>query len=479
MRKTENQQNQFGEMPIGSIRFNPKDRDDIPVVLRGLQHIYTDGRCRAQVFSLLQSHVCAEVDPGTGRPGMDLWKILVLGVLKAGLNCDFDRLVNLANSHMDVRRMLGLGTWHDDTRFELQTVIGNVSRLTPQLLSRIGEVVVRSGHEVAGKKPGAPLCGRADSFVVETDVHYPTDVGLLWDSERCLIREVSRAARRCGLPGWRQHRHWKRSVKKLYNSVCKSKQQRNNPQKVADYLECCEMLIGRAESTLEQLLSHPSARVHEIAAIDHFLWHARHQVDLVRRCLLQGETIAAGEKVHSIFEPHTRWVSKGKAGVPVELGVPVTVVEDQYQFIVHHEVMWDGHDVDVAVPVVEQVRSRFPEFIACSFDRNYHSADNRVRLDEMLDLNVLPKKGKLSEAELGREAEESFAAARKQHPAVESAINHLEHCGLDRVRTHGRRGFERTVALSVLTANTKRLGRLLHKRDRKLAKRTRHRLRAA
>ena len=73
---------------------------------------------------------------------MDLWKILVLGVLRQGLNCDFDRPVNLVNQHMDVRRMLGLGTWRDDTRFELQSVIDNVSRLMPQLLSQIGKVVV-------------------------------------------------------------------------------------------------------------------------------------------------------------------------------------------------------------------------------------------------------------------------------------------------------------------------------------------------
>ena len=42
---------------------------------------------------------------------------------------------------------------------------------------------------------------------------------------------------------------------------------------------------------------------------------------------------------------------------------------------------------------------------------------------------------------------------RRQHPAVESAINSLEHRGLDRVRTHGTEGFARMVALSVLAGN--------------------------
>ena len=70
-------------------------------------------------------------------------------------------------------------------------------------------------------------------------------------------------------------------------------------------------------------------------------------------------------------------------------------------------------------------------------------------------------------AERERESDEAFSAARRQHPAVESAINALEHRGLDRVRTHGADGFARTVALSVLAANLHRLGRLLRERKRR------------
>ena len=58
-------------------------------------------------------------------------------------------------------------------------------------------------------------------------------------------------------------------------------------------------------------------------------------------------------------------------------------------------------------------------------------------------------------------------AARRAHPAIESAINGLEHRGLDRVRSHGADGFARTVALSVLAANLHRIGSILQKRERK------------
>jgi hypothetical protein len=186
------------------------------------------------------------------------------------------------------------------------------------------------------------------------------------------------------------------------------------------------------------------------------------------------------EKVFSVFEEHTRWISKGKAGVAVELGVPVCIVEDQFQFIVHHKILWQGGDVDVAVPMVEETQARFSDFRMCSFDRGFHSPNNRKRLDQMLDVNALPQKGYLSKADQLREQEPGLLAARRQHPAVESAINNLEHRGLERIRSHGADGFERTVALSVLAANLHRIGLLLQRRARERIRRQKKvRLRAA
>ena len=135
-----------------------------------------------------------------------MWRILVLGVLKQGLGCDFDRLHNLANHHETVRAILGHSDFADKTHYELQTIVDNVSLMRPELLAEVGRLVVESGHAVARKKPGGRLRGRCDSLVVETDVHYPTDLGLLWDGVRCLIRETARAAAAHGVGGWRQHR---------------------------------------------------------------------------------------------------------------------------------------------------------------------------------------------------------------------------------------------------------------------------------
>ena len=76
----------------------------------------------------------------------------------------------------------------------------------------------------------------------------------------------------------------------------------------------------------------------------------------------------------------------------------------------------------------------------------------------MLDHSVLPKKGYLNKAEREREQGEEFVATRRQHPAVESAINNLGHRDLDRVLAYGAEGFARVVVLSVVALNIHRIG---------------------
>ena len=117
----------------------------------------------------------------------------------------------------------------------------------------------------------------------------------------------------------------------------------------------------------------------------------------------------------------------------------------------------------MAVSMVQEAQALYPELRACSFDRGFHSRDNRVRLDALLDVNALPGRGYLSRADREREEEESFVAARRAHPAIESAINGLEHRGLDQfaamVRTASR------VRLPCRCSH--RIGLILQKRERK------------
>ena len=109
MRRLFNPQLELGATPIEDIVFNVRSRDDIPQLLRGLQHIYTNLSTREAVFDVLHKNIGPDVSFENGRPGMDLWILLILGTLRLGLNCDYDRLHELANEHKTIRAMLGHG----------------------------------------------------------------------------------------------------------------------------------------------------------------------------------------------------------------------------------------------------------------------------------------------------------------------------------------------------------------------------------
>ena len=80
---------EFGEIVIGEIHIEAKSRDDIPAALKGVRHIYTDSQIRQRIFALLTEQVRPGINLKMTRPGMELWRVLVLAVLKQGLNCDY------------------------------------------------------------------------------------------------------------------------------------------------------------------------------------------------------------------------------------------------------------------------------------------------------------------------------------------------------------------------------------------------------
>ncbi len=123
-------------------------------------------------------------------------------------------------------------------------------------------------------------------------------------------------------------------------------------------------------------------------------------------------------------------------------------------------------DDKVAVAMVEATQEKFPSFNACSFDKGFHSPDNQRELKERLDRVVLPKKGRLNIKEKEHEYANEFVQAKKQHSAVESAINALEVHGLDTCPDHGIDGFQRYTALAVLSRNIQILGTIIRNQKR-------------
>lgn len=160
MRVVQNPQMQIGEVDVSQITFDLRSRDDIPKILRGLQHLYMDLPLREKVFSLLEERIAPRVDKRNGRPGMALWTLFVCGIVRVDLNIDHDRLLELVNHHDTIRTLLGHGEF-DKSPYHFQTLKDNVSLLTPELLDEINQLIVSGGHVLVKKKPTKPCVGGA------------------------------------------------------------------------------------------------------------------------------------------------------------------------------------------------------------------------------------------------------------------------------------------------------------------------------
>ena len=159
----------------------------------------------------------------------------------------------------------------------------------------------------------------------------------------------------------------------------------------------------------------------------------------------------------------------------MELGLKVCIMEDQHQFLLHHQVMEKQTDDQVAISMVGETKARFPSLATCSFDKGFHSPKNQEELAELLDVVALPRKGKRSQKTQEIESSETFLQAKKKHSAVESAINGLGVHGLDRCPDQGLDGFKRYVALSIVGRNLQRIGVILIKQERKRLERAQKR----
>jgi len=482
MRQIHTQQCQLGQPPIEKMHFDHHSRDDIPQILCGLQHLYSDPDTQKIIFEHLEKLIPTDVDANNGRPGMDLWNVFVLATVRVNLNCDVDRVVELANEHRSLRMMLGHeGPFALDVRYCRETVRENLYLVTDEVLADINVAIVCAGHQLLGKSD-VPLLARCDSFVVETDIEYPTDIRLLNDAMRKVIMACGQAYKQFGVPNWRNHKDNHASVNRLYIRAQRIKHSSSkDPAKKAAqqdkiihahqaFIDRAGFFLQRAQKTLDRLENVPGSEA-LCAEINYYGFWAYHQIDLIQRRVMSGEKIPHAEKIFSLFKPYSEWISKGKAGVSQELGLRVCIVEDQFGFLLHHQVMEQQTDDKVAVSIVRETKARFPNLRLCSFDKGFWSTSNHKELEEILDKVVLPKKGSLSKEDRERQSDPEFVQARKQHAAVESAINALEVHGLDFCPDYGLDKFKRYVALAVVARNIQKIGAILLQRKRDAEKR--------
>lgn len=481
MRQRFESQPAFQLLPIERIVLPARSRDELPPILAGLQWVWSHPALRAQVFQLLERALLAG-KKATGRRGLDLWQILVLGVVRLGLDADWDRMEYLANYDSLLRQMLGIppAPWGAPARtFQHQTLRDNVALLNQELLKEINLLIAAAGREVFQARAGAPaplLAIKVDTYVLETDVHFPTDLNLLLDAGRkCLdLIEKYRDEFDYRLAGWRKLADWQRRFKSAERAASKAASGggQDKAQRVraaaGHYLQTGRELAGKVSAALWSLCDQAVEQAHW-DALAYFEQMLVKHLDRVDRRLLRGQAIPAGEKVYSLFEPHTEWITKGKLHPPVELGHRLLIATDQHQLIQDYDLPIGGAEVNQSIPVASRLLARHGEgsIASLTFDKGFTRAEDRELLSLYIPEVVMPKRGKKNAAETERESSKKFTALRRQHSAVESQINALEHHGLDRCLDVGLEGYQRYVGCGVMAYNLHQIGRQLLDRQRK------------
>lgn len=456
MRKPFSGQPRLDCRTVTEVHLNPECRDEIVLILRALQHIYQTPQLRNEILDLIARDVNSESRDDCGREGMDYWQILVLAAVRLGCNLDYDKLQDLAEQHRALRHIMGMGDWDDQASFSWRRIRDNICTLRPETIEKISHAIVSEGHRL---DPAAPKKVRADSFVAETNIHYPSESTLIRDGLRKILELGARLASAFDIPGWRQHEHLNKKVKKLVRRI-----ERIGARKGPQYQEKLKEEYRKLLKRAHQIVDRGRALCGQVgpdnsAEIQVFIARTNHVCQTARRRVLNGEVVPNEEKLFSMFEAHTQLYKRGKAREPVQFGRMVMVYEDAAGFIVHHYVLpRDAHERDKVVGQTRKLQKRLKGKIKeASFDRGFHSPLNQVELARIVACPCVPKPGQGEQKVSVR-----FRKARQRHPGVESAIGALQSGnGLERCRDRSEKGFERYIALGVLGRNLHMLGKLL------------------
>ncbi len=167
MRTVQDLQLTLGQSAIEDIDLDVRSRDDIPAIPLGIHSPYCTEEPREKVSGLLESQVFGRSEGGTdrsedepgkfnpavGRPGIQLGSIPVLGLLMHGLNCDYDRVTELANKHAGIQHFLGLSATLDEQVLSYRTVNWNVKmdRGAKRFERMIGQTVLAANVHRVGR----------------------------------------------------------------------------------------------------------------------------------------------------------------------------------------------------------------------------------------------------------------------------------------------------------------------------------------
>jgi IS5 family transposase len=415
--------------------------------------------------------------PRTGRDGVTAAQVLRSFIVLRIKDWDLRELRERVADGYSLRVFTHFYSGHVPNH---RTFDRNFNRLRPETIRFINDAVVDAAVEMRLANIGKI---RTDTTVVETNIHFPTDSGLLWDVVRVHTRLVKQlrgelgTILRCDFPD--RTRRARRRMQEIHRMTGRQRS-RQQIRKYRDLIQVTEEVmrkavlhVAEAKSLVDRLDPMQGAIVNALVAqLEEFRRLGQRVVDQTRRRIIGGEQVAVDEKLFSIFQPHTDLIVRGKARTPVEFGHKVRLVESGSGLITDYEILkGNPRDQDHIKPTLAHYQNRFgaaPRLIAT--DRGFDSKDNIEACKQAgVVIESIPQRGGQKTPE--REAHENsraFKQAQRFRAGVEGRISVLfRGRGMKRCLAHGLDRFEVFVGVAVLANNLLVLAALLEKKQMK------------
>jgi transposase, IS5 family len=411
-------------------------------------------------------------NPHAGRHGITPAQALRSLVLMRVKNWDYRDLRERIHDGFTLRSF----TQFDSHAVPLHDAFNRAfNRITPATLATVNQLVVQAAVKL-DLEDGQQL--RVDTTVVETNIHYPTDATLLWDTVRTVTRLVWELHEKSprGVKGFTDRtRSARRRMQEIQRMTARQREQQQTP-KYRELIRIAEQVVQNAQQVVAAAKRLRKVDVITRAAMDAICKEIADYgalgvrvIDQTRRRVLHGEIVPAEEKLYSIFEPHTDLIKRGKALKPVEFGHKVFLAESSHGLITEYRVLEgnpvDSDQVQASLDYHKKTFPHAPEDYAT--DRGFYSVENvQYGKDAGVSRVCIPQRGGQKTAEQEElERSRAFKKGQRFRAGIEGRISVLfRGRGMKRCLAKGRERFEILVGAAVLANNLLRIADLLEKR---------------
>lgn len=408
------------------------------------------------VLTAVMNDLCRRGLKPTGRCGLSAESVLRCAILKQHRQLSYEELAFYLQDSASFQAFARLPLHWCPKKSALQRVIAAIQPPTWEAINR----ALMKTAAVKRLEPARRI--RIDSTVTDSPIHAPSDSHLLWDAVRVMVRLLKAARELPGAPRVSFVNH-SRVAKKRAKALWYT---RGASRRAPLYRE----LIAVTRATLQSLLSLAERLPHEwVCGVEWLAWSAQvsHYKTLVLQVISQterrvfgGETVPAGEKIVSLFEPHTDIIVKGRRDV--QYGHKLNLVSGRSGLILD-VVIERGNPVDSQrfMPMLERHQSHYgvmPRQVAT--DGGYATGVNlRDAKQAGVEDVVFHKTRGLAILDMAK-SPSIYRRLRNFRAGIEAGISCLKRAyGLARCTWKGLPHFEAYVWSSVVAYNLSLLAR--------------------